>query len=201
MLISVGTWMFLNWLPLYFHDRFHMSLAVAGFSSSSMLQVSAIIGAVVGGILSDRVAARSRRRRNLFLALSYLCAAPFLLSFLGNAALSQINASIFFYSFLWSLGSANECPIICEVAGPRLSSTGLGILNMMNCTAGGIGVMWAGFLKRDYGLGAAFGGVSATVAMAGIVVLLGYFLILRQDRHKQREQFGIPVSPQPILTE
>jgi hypothetical protein len=72
---------------------------------------------------------------------------------------------------------------------------------MMNCTAGGIGVMWVGFLKRDYGLGTAFGGVSATVAMAGIVVLLGYFLILRQDRHKQREQFGIPVSPQPILTE
>ncbi len=188
MLISIGTWMFLNWLPLYLHDHFHLSLAGAGFSSSSVLQVSAILGAVIGGYLSDRVAARSPRRRILFLALAYFCAAPFLLSFLGNAPLGQINASLFLYSFVRSVGGASECPIICEVAGPRLSSTGLGILNMMNSLAGGVGVMFAGLLKRDYGLGAAFGGVSATVTLAGVVVLIGYFLIVSQDRRKQREQ-------------
>jgi hypothetical protein len=37
----------------------------------------------------------------------------------------------------------------------------------------------AGLLKQRYGLGAVFGGVSVTVFLAGVVVLIGYFLLLR----------------------
>ena len=124
MLIAVGTWMFLNWLPLYFYDRFHLSLAMSGLSSSSLLQAAAILGAVVGGYISDRFTANFPTRRVLFLALGYFCAAPFLLTFLGNSSLGVLNVSIFSYSFLKGVGSVSECPIICEVAGPRLRSTG-----------------------------------------------------------------------------
>jgi predicted MFS family arabinose efflux permease len=182
MLIAVGTWIFLNWLPLYFHERFHLSLAGAGLSSSAMLQIAGIIGVLLGGFISDRTAGGSPKRRLLLLAICYFCAAPLLLTFGFNAGLGAIYASIFFYSFLKSLGSASECPIICEVAGPRLRSTGLGILNMLNCTAGGIGIMWAGVLKRDYGLATAFTGVSGTVAIAGVLVLLGYFKVALKER-------------------
>jgi hypothetical protein len=181
MLVSVGTWMFLNWLPLYFHDRFHLSLALAGFSSSSMLQIASIGGAVVGGYLSDRFTGNSPSRRLLFLAIGYCSAAPFLLTFFWDAALGPINASIFLYSFIKNIGAASECPIICELAGPRLRSTGLGVFNMMNCLAGGVGVMWAGFLKRDYGLGTAFSTVSVIVAIAGLILLAGYFLQVRRE--------------------
>ena len=38
MLISVGTWMFFNWMPLYFRESFGLSLAVAGFSGTAVLQ-------------------------------------------------------------------------------------------------------------------------------------------------------------------
>ena len=41
-----------------------------------------------------------------------------------------------------SLGSASECPIICEVAVPALSSPHLGMLNMLTVLRGGIGIMW-----------------------------------------------------------
>jgi predicted MFS family arabinose efflux permease len=182
MLIAIGTWIFLNWLPLYLHDRFHLSLAGAGFSSSSMLQIAAMGGVVIGGYISDRAAGGSPRGRILLLSICYFCAAPFLLSFRWNAGLGIINGSVFLYSFLRSLGSASECPIICEVLQPRLRSMGLGVLNMMNCFAGGLGVMWAGVLKHDYGLNAIFSSVSATVAFAGVVVLIGYFFVIRQER-------------------
>jgi MFS transporter, Spinster family, sphingosine-1-phosphate transporter len=182
MLIAAGTWIFLNWLPLYFHERFGLSLAGAGFSSSSMLQVAAVLGVMIGGVISDRTAGRSPRGRILLLAICYFCAAPFLLTFRTSASLTTINAAIFCYSFIQSVGTASECPIICEVIGPRLRSTGLGILNMLNCFSGGIGVMWAGILKSHYGLAAAFSSVSATVTIAGAVVLTGYFLVRRQER-------------------
>ena len=48
---------------------------------------------------------------------------------------------------------------------------------MMNCLAGGIGIAWAGFLKRDYGLGFAFGTIPINVVAAGLVVLAAYFII------------------------
>ena len=56
MLISVGTWMFFNWMPLYFRESFGLSLAVAGFSGTAVLQLSAVLGALVGGTLSDQAA-------------------------------------------------------------------------------------------------------------------------------------------------
>jgi predicted MFS family arabinose efflux permease len=182
MLISISTWVFLNWLPLFFYDRFHLSLALAGLSSSSMLQIAAIVGAVLGGYLSDRLGGESQRRRILLLAIGYFCAAPFLLTFLWQTPLDVINISIFLSSLLRTIGSAGESPIICELAGPRLRATSLGILNMMNCFAGGLGIMWAGLLKRSYGLETAFGSLTATLASAGVVCLAGYFLLSRQER-------------------
>jgi predicted MFS family arabinose efflux permease len=182
MLIAIGTWVFLNWLPLYFFDRFHLSLALAGFAGSSMVQLAAIVGAVLGGYLSDRLAGGSQRRRILLLSIGYLCAAPFLLIFLWKMPMGIINTSIFLYSLIRAIGGAGECPIICELAGPRLSSTALGILNMMNCLAGGLGILYAGFLKRSYGLAPAFASLTATVALAGVVVFAGYLLVGRQER-------------------
>ncbi len=38
MLVSIGTWSFANWLPLYFTETFHMSLAGAGFSGTFAIQ-------------------------------------------------------------------------------------------------------------------------------------------------------------------
>jgi MFS family permease len=184
MLIAIGSWAFLNWLPLFLYNQFHLSLAVAGLTGSSVLQVAAIVGAVLGGYLSDRFAGRSPLRRMLFLAISCFCAAPFLLTFFWDESLGPINVSIFIYSLIQALGEANECPIICELAGSRLRSTALGIFNMANCLAGGVGILWAGFILHDYGLGTAFGSIAVTVAFAGIVVLIGYFLVHREHRIK-----------------
>lgn len=186
MLIAIGTWIFLNWLPLYLYERFHMSLAAAGFWSSSVLQIAGITGAVAGGFFSDRIARNTPRRRFLFLALCYLCAAPFLLSFRFNAPLLILNVSVFFYSLMQSLGQASECPIICELTAPRLRSTGIGMLNTMNCTAGGIGIMIAGFLKRSYGLGSTFGLLSVTVAVAGMIGLAAFLFLQRSAEAKNQ---------------
>lgn len=183
MLISIGTWAFLNWLPLFLYNRFHLSLAVAGLTGSSVLQIAAILGAVLGGYLSDRFASKSPLRRMLIFAISCFCAAPFLLTFFWDKSLGPINASIFLYSLIKNIGEANECPIICELAGPRLRSTALGMLNMANCAAGGVGILWAGFILHTYGLGPAFGSLAVTIALAGVAVLAGYIVVNRQQKN------------------
>jgi predicted MFS family arabinose efflux permease len=185
MLIAVGTWMFLNWLPLYFKERFQMSLAGAGFSGTFMLQLAGSVGVAAGGYLSDRVAGKHPERRMLVMCICYFLAAPFLLAFFVRAEYGLLSLSIFGYSLFRSLGSSNECPIICDVLEPRLRSTALGLMNTLNTFAGGVGIMLAGLLKSEYGLGGIFSGVSALICVSAAIALAGYLFFLRGDLQRR----------------
>lgn len=187
MLISVGVWMFLNWLPLYFRETFQMSLAGAGFSGT-LLQVAATLGITVGGYLSDRVARQYLPRRMLLQCLCYFAATPFLLAFLGRPGFAFLAASILLFSFLRSVGQANEQPILCDLLSTRLRSTAVGLMNMGNTFAGGVGILMAGYLKQDWGLAGVFAGVSAIVLISGCVVLAGYAFFFRKDLLRVSEQ-------------
>jgi predicted MFS family arabinose efflux permease len=181
MLISTGTWMFFNWLPLYFKETYDMSLAAAGFTGTFMIQIAAVFGSMFGGVISDRFSRGAGARRVLLLSLCYFCAAPFLTAFVTRPALGVISAAIFFYSLFRSIGSANEHPILCDILPRNLRSTAVGCMNTMNCLSGGVGVMAAGLLKKDWGLAGAFGGVSLLVFVAAMVVLAAYFLQTRAE--------------------
>ncbi len=182
MVVSVGTWMFFNWLPLYYKEAFNMSLAGAGFSGTAILQVAAVIGVTCGGILSDRVARGGLARRMLSQALFYLAAAPFLLAFSGSPGYGLISGCIFSFNLLRALGQANEIPILCDVLPTGLRSTAIALMNTANCFAGGIGSLAAGYFKQDYGLGGVFSGIFVAMLVACVLLLLGYFRFL--DRGK-----------------
>ena len=179
MLVATGTWMFFNWLPLYYKETFDLSLAAAGFSGTFMIQMSAVIGIVVGGLVSDRLSRGIMPRRVLLMAVCYFCAAPFLATFVVHPGYGLASASLFLYSLLRCIGSCNEHPILCEVLPHDLRATAIGLMNTLSCMAGGIGVFAAGYLKHDWGLDGVFGGVSLLVFAAGLITLGAYLLLVR----------------------
>ncbi|MCX6586790.1 MAG: MFS transporter [Acidobacteria bacterium] len=169
MLISVGTWMFFNWMPLYFRESFGLSLALAGFSGTAVLQLSAVGGALAGGTLSDRAARRSSDGRLRMMAICYLLCAPCLLIFLSGGGMAVISAAVVLFSFLRAVATANETPAMCEFIDPRDRATAQSLMNMLNTMAGGTGVFIAGYLKADWGLSGVFAGVAVLVfAAAGL---------------------------------
>jgi predicted MFS family arabinose efflux permease len=181
MIVSIGTWIFFNWLPLYFSETYHMSLAGAGFSAPLVIQGSGVAGVAFGGWFSDRVAGKQPARRMLAQSLFYFAAAPFLLAFLSQPALAILIACIFCFSMLRALGGSNENAMLCDLLTPRLRSTAVGLNNAANTFAGGVGVLLAGYLKRDYGLGGVFGGISAIMALGALLLLIGYRYFVRRD--------------------
>ncbi len=54
---------FLTWLPKFLHDKFDMSLSMAGFSATAYLQVASVLGVLAGGLLADRLVRRYRGGR------------------------------------------------------------------------------------------------------------------------------------------
>jgi predicted MFS family arabinose efflux permease len=190
LLSGLGNWIFLAWLPLYFRESFNLTLAQAGFAGTFTLQVSVVLGVIVGGWLSDRVAATSPERRMLLYAGFYLAAAPSLLLFLGQASLPATAAALATFAFLRGMGQANDTPIQCEIVPAPYRSTAVGLMNTVSTAAGGTGVLFAGLLKESLGLGGIFAGVAGIFTLAAALLLTGYLRFVRRDIARARQAFG-----------
>jgi predicted MFS family arabinose efflux permease len=199
MLVSIGTWVFANWLPLYFAETFHMNLAGAGFSGTFTIQAAGVFGNLLGGYASDRAASRLVRRRMLVQSLCLFASAPFLLSFIWSKSFLWISLSVFLYQLFAAMASANEHPIICDVLDPRLRSTAIGCMNTVNCFAGGAGILLAGIFKHDLGLGAIFGYASGIVLLAAFLVFVGYLLFIDRDLNRRSDSSSEPIDIPVVL--
>lgn len=181
ILTSIGVWMFFNWMPLYFQETFGMGLTAAAFSGTVLFQAAAVIGIAGGGYISDRFTRNAPVRRMYLLGGFYCAAAPFLLMFLGTPALIPLSICIFASSLLRTLGQTNEGPVLCDVLSPRRRALALGMMNCCTMISGGIGVFAAGYLKKDFGLGGVFAGVSVAILLAGLLSLLGAIRFYPRD--------------------
>jgi predicted MFS family arabinose efflux permease len=181
MLSGLGIWIFFTWLPLYFRETFQMPLAAAGFAGTFMLQISVVLGVLAGGWISDRVSANAPHRRMLLYGIFYLIGAPCLLLFLGTPSFTVVAIGVSLFSFMRGLASSNDNPTQCEIVPPQFRSTGVGIMNAVATASGGGGVLLAGFLKREVGLGGIFAGISVCFFAASILLLCGYRFLIRKD--------------------
>lgn len=181
MLAGVGVWIFLNWLPLYFRERFGMSLAAAGFAGTFLLQAATVSGIAIGGALSDRLARRAPRMRMLLQSGFYLVSAPFLLLFLGEVSFVIAAVAVGVFSLFRGMGGANESPALCDVVPERLRATGLGMMNLGATAAGGMGVLVAGWLKAHIGMEAVFAGIAGLFVVAAGVLYWGYAVFMNRD--------------------
>lgn len=174
MLIAVVSWSLLNWLPLFFHEHFHMGLTAASFASSASMQSAAVIGTLAGGVMSDRMARFGEPRRLTMLVRTRMFAAPVLLLFLIPLSPLMTSAAIFFYSLGVQLGAGGEIAAICEAVGEKQQATALGLFNLANTVAGGAGILGTIFLQHCFGWPAAFACLAAVVLLAGCCLVMAW---------------------------
>src|SRR5262245_48446686 len=93
-LVSISTWIFANWLPLYFREAYGLTLAAAGFSGTFSSTLGVVSGAILGGYLSDRFAKHNVRRRLLMQGVCYVLSMPLLLTFLAQPSVGVLGGSI-----------------------------------------------------------------------------------------------------------
>ncbi len=181
LLTSIGGWVFINWLPLYFHENFGLSLARAGFLGSSLVSVSAAATLVVGGYISDRVAQGGAHRRLWMQAILILCATPVLLTFLVTKNRIAVMAALVIYSVLRTSADLNIIPLLCDLTSTDQRSTVIGLTNMSNTIAGGLGIFVAGALKSSVGLDGVFASVAGILALDAALLFAGCLLFLKRD--------------------
>lgn len=196
MLIGGTTFVFFAWLPLYLLETYHMKLGAAGFLGTFMLQVTKVVGIAAGGWASDLVGRRAGRRRILLMAFCYLAAAPFLLVFLDQHTLWFVALALGGFSLFNGAGLANEQPALCEIVPSQFRSTAIGVYNTCATAAGGVGVLFAGVVKQDWGLQTVFASASLVYVAAWAMLIGGYCVFLQRDieRATRFERQGVGVA-------
>jgi MFS family permease len=153
-------WVYLTWLPSFFEDEY--GLALAGFAVFTSLVLSAgVVSDTMGGMLSDRLLARTRslrtaRRANLVIGLagSMLALIPSLL--VHNLVLVTISLGVSFFfleltnSVLWTI-PMDIAPDHAGVAS-GLMNTGFGVAGIVSPIVFGFLIDRTGNWQLPFGL-------------------------------------------------
>jgi predicted MFS family arabinose efflux permease len=168
---AAAYWAIYAWLPTFLYERFHMSVADAGFSATVYIQVASVAGILIGGVVADRWSSSNDRGRLLTAAIGFAIAAPAL--FLIGTANSKVPlvCGLILFGIGRGFIDCNIMPILCQIAKPQLWATGYGVINLANCISGGLMSVVAGMAKDQFGLDFAFR-ISAILLAAPVFLLI-----------------------------
>jgi MFS family permease len=174
---AIAGWVVRDWMPDILKEKFGMggqglSQGAAGVKAVVYVQVAALIGAVLGGMLADGWMRHNVRGRIFTSAIGMTLFLPALFS-VGNAGTLTVAVfGLVIFGLGWGFFDCNNMPILCQITRPEWRATGYGIMNLVSISCGGFGDWVFGALRdRQVPLNLIFG------VFAG-VALLSVFLVL-----------------------
>jgi len=135
---SLPGWATKNWLPTLLSANLNIRMEMAGPLSTITIALSALVGAMAGGILADRWIKQSMRGRIYTGAIGLALTIPavLLIGFGDNMLAILGGASCFGFGF--GMFDVNCMPILCQFASPRYRATGYGLMNLAGISSGAV---------------------------------------------------------------
>ncbi|RCR70649.1 MFS transporter [Larkinella punicea] len=145
---GIVSWLVVGWLPTYYKEHFNLSQTVAGLYATGYFHTASLVGVLMGGFLADRWSRTNPRGRILVPFIGLVIAAPGIFIASSTSVLSIAIVCFMIYAFTRTFLDANMMPILCLIADQRYRATGYGVLNLVACIVGGVG-LYAGGILRD----------------------------------------------------
>ncbi|MEC5165400.1 ACS family D-galactonate transporter-like MFS transporter [Flavobacterium sp. PL11] len=162
---SLPGWATKNWLPTLFSQNLNIPMEQAGPLATITISVSAFIGVIFGGILSDRWVQKNVKGRVYTSAIGLGLTIPALLLLgFGHSLLNVVGAALCF-GIGYGMFDANNMPILCQFVSSKYRATAYGVLNMVGVGGGALVTSLLGKYSDSGTLGSGF------ALMAGVVLL------------------------------
>ena len=169
-LMGMVVWLIVGWLPTYYKEHFDLSQSVAGLYATGYLYPASFAGLLTGGLIADRWSRTNPRARILLPVIGLLIAAPFVFLASYISVISIAILCFIVYAFTRMFIDANMMPVLCMIVDPRYRATGYGILNLVSCIVGGVGIYAGGALRdADVDLGIIFQTASLIMVFCAIM--------------------------------
>ena len=163
----------LNWCNTYAHDVLGLNLADSALVGPVMITTAGFVSVLVGGWLSDRLAAKSVTGRVTVLALGLGLAGLFLLPFPFAGSVVTVGALLFATSFGKGLFDGCIYAAMHDVMPDSARATAAGLMTMMGFLGAGISTVALPAIAVHTGLAAGFAMMAGLYALAVIVLLAG----------------------------
>ncbi len=180
---------FLTWLPTFLYQKFHLTLAVAGFSATAYMQVASVAGVLAGGLMADRFVRRMRGGRMLVQGIGMLCGFPFLLLSGWTASLSLLVIALVCFGFCKGLYDANIWASLYDTIPAHRRGFAAGLMNSIGWLGGGLAPLGIATATKRVSLGTA---ISSTAA---IYLVLGVAMIFVSRSFSAKEAAGTLLPP------
>jgi predicted MFS family arabinose efflux permease len=164
---------FLTWLPSFLHDKFSMSLSLAGFSATAYLQIASVLGVMTGGVLADSLACTRRAGRMMVQAVGLLCGVPFIFLTGWTLSIPILVLAMAGFGYFKGLYDANLWASLHDVVSVRNRATAVGVMNAIGWLGGGIAPVAIGAASKHIGMSAAISWNSVVYLLMGGLMLAG----------------------------
>lgn len=168
---AIAFWCIYAWLALFLFERYRVSLALAGFSSTFYIQVASFAGILGGGWLADGWSKTSRKARGWTQAIGLMVAGPALFLVAKTASWWILIPCLVCFGIGRGFFDCNLMPVLCQVISGRLRATAYGIFNFTSCLCGGLMALCAGILKDSVGLAVALEISAACMIVASLCIV------------------------------
>jgi MFS family permease len=178
----------LSWMPTFLHDRFQMSLAMAGLSATLFAQLAGMAGAATGGWLADAAVKRTSRGRLIVQAIGVFAGAPFVVLCGMTQSVTWLIVALAGWGFFKGMYDANIFASPFDVIRPEARGTMAGLMNCVGWLGGGGSApIIVGVIAQQTSLGFAIATTSVVYCVAGLLlVTCAIFFVDRDSKEVNR---------------
>ena len=180
--VNIG---YLTWMPTFLHERFHLTLAEAGFASMFYHHLFAFIGVMLGGQLSDRWSPACPKARLGIQAVGLLLGAPFIYCMGQGNTQFYIYIALAAFGFFRGLYDSNIYASLYEVIEPKYRSSTSGIMILFAFLTGAFSPLLLGILKPNLGLSFALSSLFLFYIFASLSIVVALLFFFDRDRIEQ----------------
>jgi MFS family permease len=174
----------LSWMPKFLHDRFGMSLAMAGLTATVFVQLASMVGAPLGGWMADTLRRRTPRGRPLVQALGVLGGAPFVALCGLTPSVAVLGIALTAWGLFKGLYDANIFASVYDVIRPEARGTAAGFMNCVGWLGGGTAPVIIGLIAQRESLGQAIALASTVYVLAGLLLLAAALFFTKRDAER-----------------
>jgi MFS family permease len=168
---------YLTWTPAFLREQFGLSEARAGFVSMFYFQAFALVGVLLGGVLSDRWARRRRTVRMEMLCFGLAASAPWICLVGLARSPAWVALGLAGFGFFRGFYDANSYAALFDVIRPQNRASANALMSTIGFLLGAAAPALMGSLKPTIGLpwALALFSLAHWIAAAAVLTALGRF--------------------------
>lgn len=186
----IVSYSFFTWSPTFFYEKFHLSLAAAGFSAVLYLQLASIVGALIFGKIADHLSLFLHGSR-IMMQVAGLLLGIFFIIMIGKAnTWGGVIIALLGFGFGKGGYEGGIFPTLYETISVSKRGFASGMNSLIGAVIGGVGPTIMGAMMSFGKTGSAMSRMSSAFSWSAIfyaiatLFLIGSFLLSRKRNYE-----------------